>query len=953
MHNQRIRYLLMMSAGGLIGLLSLARVTHAETYIRDGYIYSNTTWTESGSPYIVEDTVTIPGGTILSVDPGVSIVSTSALEGYGLFNVSGTLLLNGKADKRINITGVDGMSVSGGGLLKINYSDINLPGGIANYGSSLDILGSTISDAEVGISVRSGVLSVTDSKIHKNNIGIVVEKPDQGGIFPVLNEDENNGRGGEGNAFLAQTGGKSSSVIINNSSLVDNLNGSIKNDDTSYVKADQNWWGSENGPSMFSANRISGLVHYVPWLDRDPSLPLENPGCCSSIVFIPGLKGTRLYREEKLLVASSTNRLWEPNVGSDVKKLYLDNTGISLNKTIYSGEVLGRALTIKDIYGEFVDYLENLKGDGVVNEWKAFGYDWRKPINEVVAGREKKATTTESLLDVVYRLAENSKTGKVTLIAHSNGGLVAKYLVKVLTDLGKEDLIDSVISVAVPYLGTPEAIGALLHGSGQSIAKGIILNQSIARGLGINMPSAYSLLPSREYFSKIFGPTIAFASTTVVGVNNGSYPKEITTYQGQASFLTDRENDRSIPKLEEVNKPTRANSRLMTSADLLHGMIDSFVWPSAISRWSILGWGIDTVKNIVYSEKTNCKKTKCKEVPVFETGKTIMGDGTVVAPSAVFNSGTAVSLDLNVISKQEKRDIEHGNILGASSTMGVIDDIINSNRDGDKNKIIEKISKIPGVSIGEPDYSKEKISLVLSTHSPVELHVYDSEGNHTGLIPKPEGSEDVEDGLYTFFDENIKGSSFETYPDGFGGDDSYIYLPDDNGMKYTVVIDGNGFGEFTYKVTRVRGDTKLDAVEYVGIPVTPFTIASTTVITRNSENSELPVLASSPPEIKIDFDGNGSVDVVATTTTIIGPAEYHKSLRSIISSLIGNTKRSKDILKRVDRLDELLKKGKFKQVRDLSEKLEKRFGHKKFSKVSEKERAQILDVIENYIKQYE
>lgn len=943
----------MMSAGGLIGLLSLARVTHAETYIRDGYIDNDTTWTKSGSPYIVEDTVTIPSGTLLSVDPGVSIVSTSVLEGYGLFNVNGTLLLNGKADKRISISGVDGMAVSAGGSMKINYSDINLHRGVANYGSNLDIIGSTISGAEVGIFVRSGTLSVTDSKIHQNNIGIVVEKPDQGGIFPVLNENEGGGMGGEGNVFLAQTSGESSSVIIVNSSLVDNINGSIKNDDTSYVKADQNWWGSETGPSMFSTNKISGLVQYAPWLGRDPSLPLENPGCCSSILFIPGLKGTRLYKDEKILSVSSGNRLWEPNVGSDVKKLYLDNTGASLDKNIYSGEILGRALTVKDIYGEFVEYVDNLKEDGVVNEWKAFGYDWRKPINEVVAGREEKATTTESLLDVVYKLAENSKTGKVTLIAHSNGGLIAKYLVKVLKDIGKEDLIDSVISVAVPYLGTPEAIGALLHGSGQSIAKGIILNQSVARGLGINMPSAYSLLPSREYFSKIFGPTIAFASTTVEGVNNGSYPKEITIYQDQASFLIDKKNDRSNPKLEEVNKPAKGNSKLMTSADLLHGILDPFVWPSAISRWSILGWGIETVKNIVYSEKTGCKKSKCKDVPIFETGKTIMGDGTVVAPSAVYNSGTVVSLDLNSVSKQEKRDIEHGNILGASSTIGVIDDIINSDEAKDKEKLVEKISKIPGVSIGEPDYSKEKVSLVLSTHSPVELHVYDSEGNHTGLISKPEGLEDVEDGLYTFFDENIPGSSFETYPDGFGGEDSYINLLDDNGMKYTVVIDGNGFGEFTYKITRVRGDTKIDAVEYVGIPVTPFTMATTTVLSRVSEDSGLPVLKTSSPELKIDFDGNGSVDIVATTTTDIGPVQYHKSLRSIVSSLIGNTKRSKDILKRVDRLDELLKKGKFRQVRDLSDKLEKKFGHKKYSKLSLEERTEIIDVIENYIKQYE
>jgi len=51
------------------------------------------------------------------------------------------------------------------------------------------------------------------------------------------------------------------------------------------------------------------------------------------------------------------------------------------------------------------------------------------------------------------------KTGlPVWLMGHSNGGLVTKYLPKVLSDEGKTDLVDKIISVAVPYLGTPAAV---------------------------------------------------------------------------------------------------------------------------------------------------------------------------------------------------------------------------------------------------------------------------------------------------------------------------------------------------------------------------------------------------------------------------------------------------------------------------------------------------------------
>src|SRR5262249_21329794 len=160
--------------------------------------------------------------------------------------------------------------------------------------------------------------------------------------------------------------------------------------------------------------------------------------------------------------------------------------------------------------------------NNTIGQWKAFGYDWRKPIAEVVAGPEQKATTTESLIDTVMAMASTSKTGKVTLIAHSNGGLVTKYLVKTLADMGKSDLIDKVISVAVPYLGTPLAIPSLLYGDGNSIAGGLLLKQSVAQKLAANMPSAYSLLPSAEYFAQHLGPTIAYASGSSTPVNTSA-----------------------------------------------------------------------------------------------------------------------------------------------------------------------------------------------------------------------------------------------------------------------------------------------------------------------------------------------------------------------------------------------------------------------------------------------
>lgn len=941
----------MVGAGGLLGLLSVTNIVRAETHIDEGYLHKNTTWTAQNSPYIIDDPVTVPYDITLTIEAGVSVIAGSSTQGYSLFNVDGSLFLIGLENSPISISGDSGINVSSGHI-ESRYTNFSLKDGISiNYGTA-NISSSTISGADTGLKTKSSVVSIRDSRISDNKQGIVVEDSGAGGIFQVKNDNTDLAVGGMGNIYLTQSGGDPSKVTISNSSIVNNFAQAIENKDISYVKASNNWWGDPKGIKIFGANRVEGLVTYAPWLEQDPLAVLDNT-CCSNILFIPGLQGTRLYKDGKSLIGTkNTNQLWEPNRNADVEKMYLDNTGTSIDPDIYAGQPIGNALGIKDVYGRFISYLDHKKDNNIINNWKAFGYDWRKPIDEVVAGQNKKATTTESLLDVVYNLASSSKTNKITIIAHSNGGLVAKYLVKVLTDLGKVDLVDSIISVAVPYIGTPQAIGGLLHGADQSIAGGLILNQSTARGLGINMPSAYSLLPSKEYFKSIFGPTIAFASTTVLGVNDGSYPQNITNYEDQQSFIVDTKNTRTNPVFTNTNLPIKSNKDLLLASDIIHSILDPFSWPVTISRWSILGWGKDTAKSIVYSEEDKCNKSSCTTKTTFKTETTKMGDGTVVAPSATYNSGTAVSLDLDNISKQEKREIAHANILGASSTMSAIDDIIVRNPADDKKTIIEKLSKIPGVTVGEPDYTKEKVSLILSTHSPVELHVYDSEGNHTGLIPKPAGLEDVEDGLYTFYDNEIIGSSFKTVQDDYDGNESYIYLPDNDGMKYTVVIKGNDFGEFTYKITRVQGGKELDVVEYRDISVTPFTIATTTIQARTSEDSLIPVLASSSPEIKIDFDGNGVVDIVATSTSNIDPTYYNQSLRLIIKSLITDPKKSKEILKKIDRLDILLKDGKLTQVAKFTEKISNKIGHKKFSALSMTDRELIVRAIEDYIKQY-
>ena len=964
MQKIKIKYLITVCAGGLIGLLSFMRVAHAETHITQSYISDNEYWSASSSPYIIDTPINIDAGQTLTIGPGVSIVVGEPAQGYDIFTVQGNLFLNGRPEKRINISGTGSIYVTWA-TSTISYTDISLAYGVSFNRSYALISSSTIFKSSEGISSESSRIYIKDSSITDNSYGIYVRSSASGGIFQAKEKDSRYGIGGIGNALtnniLALDTPIPSEISITNSAILRNTYASIKNLDTKSVNAINNWWGNDTGPSTTGENSIIGLIEYSPWLLEDP-FSIHKPNCCSSILFIPGIEGSRLYKDESWpIVGMTTNTLWEPNRNADVDKLSLNINGSSTDPSVYSGLPIDKAFGFVDIYGQFMKYLDDLTNDGKINEWKAFGYDWRKPITEVVAGAEKKATTTESLLETVTNLAKNSKTGKVTLVAHSNGGLIAKYLVKTLVDLSKESLIDSVISVAVPYLGTPQAIASLLHGDGQSMLGGIILNDKTARNMGVNMASAYSLLPSKEYFSKIFGPTIAFAATTTAGINDGSYPMKLDTFEKQSAFIAD-ENDIRIspaPTSTETFRPIKGNKTLMLASDIIHGILDPFYWPTSISRWAIMGWGLKTTDGLVYSEKSFCKpgtiSLECEKAPTFASSKTIMGDGTVVTPSVAYNSGIAVAIDLPKIAINEDNNISHANILEASSTRTAIDAIITHNPADGNQEVIQKISMIPGVSIGEPDYSKGKTSyLKLSTHSPVELHVYDSKGNHTGLISKPAAiTEDIEDGLFTYFEEKVIGSSFESSGGSTDDPEYQVYLPDNNGEKYSVVMNGTGLGEFTFDVDRIKDGVSIDQVEYAYMPVTPLTIATTTVIAQTASSMIVPLLASTTSILNIDIDGNGTADIMATPKMSFDPLIYLESAKTTIITLTQNSQIGKNLIKRIDKIEDLIKKGKAKQINKSVSRLDKKVNHLKLKKLSEKDKKQILDLIDTFIKEYE
>lgn len=892
--------ILLVIVFAFIFLLNCSFTVRAETYIPDETIIQDEVWTKDKSPYILEGGVFINPQGSLTIEAGTKIQAKEGLENIPSINVErGRLRIYGSDSEKVVFDNIYGLFLSSSSTAIINNIVANFKYGISTNWSTMTLTNSQLSHSERAIESKASDVLILDSTISDNQYGVYVLSSAR----PYLMKNNvQKYMGGEGNAFTDMLPMPGSGLKIENTSIIRNSEYAIKNASNNSVLAISNWWGNSDGPNSDVLNKISGDVLFDPWLRQDPN---QKSLCCSSVLFIPGLEASQLFRNElSNAFGTTTNTLWEPNNNNDVYKLYMDENGSSTDKTIYSGEPISKAYGYFSVYNKFMNYLDSLVVDKTVHEWKAFGYDWRKSISDLVSGIEYKATTTDSLIQSVQSLANQSNTKKVTIIAHSNGGLITKLLLSKLDQMGKANLIDKVISVAVPYLGTPQAIAGLLYGDKQSIAYGLILSKSVARGLGLNMPSAYSLLPSGKYFERVLTPTVVFASSTIDGLNSGSYPKQINNSQSQNEFIVDKYGDRKDAKFGDVQNPIKGNKVLVGIADSLHQFVDYLNWPSTITKLSIAGYNKLTTAGLQYDENGKVKMQK-----------TINGDGTVVYPSATYDDGEVVALDLDTISKTNNKNINHANILESAESLKIIDEAIKSNN-------ISQSILSSGVSTSSPNIF-EPTNLVISTHSPVELHVYDQYGNHTGLIDKPKNI-GIEDDIFQMFEANIPGSD---YSGGEEDDDKYVYIPESRNNKYTVEVVGRGLGEFSLDIERISGAKTLNRVSYENVPVTPFMSASTsvTIIGDGSNTSiEKNKFSSSTSLLSVDLFGAGNIDLKVKQNEKISNSVALNHIQKFMDKNIKDKNRNKRINKIIEKIRKKIEEDSkdHKNIKNISWRIE-------------------------------
>jgi pimeloyl-ACP methyl ester carboxylesterase len=834
--------------------VAFSPVAYADTSV-SGILSGSAVWTKENSPYVVNNTFTVNTGATLIIEPGVVVKMSPNY----FFYVYGTLQAQGSSTDSIIFTSIKDDSVGGdtngdgdmstpvpGDWLPLNFlyaskgqlSNVNFrygghasgaqfnTGQIMTDGAELLISHSQFaSTSNYHIQQFSGSTTITASEFFVAPVGIRIH----GGTIDVS---------------------QSSFSDIQALGIFATPTLSPVN-----TKAQHNWWGNASGPTDSAGNPsgtgvgISSNTTYVPWLGYDPLHDTPpSPGCTencnSSVMFLPGFEASRLYMPTICNPDGCDLRLWESSSDPLIEQLFLDQNGQSANSEIYTKDVIDQAYDVVDIYDGFINEMNQMVTSGLIHEWEAIPYDWRLSADTLLQRGKKypdghisylEATSSPYILQEFKRLAQNSRTGKVTIVAHSNGGIVTKALMQKLETLGIANLVDKIIFVAVPQTGTPQAIGAFLHGADQGIP--VLFKASTVRTFGENMPGAYQLLPSYAYFtsdgSGAIEPVVTFdSSSSQTGIFRNIFGNEITSKGALDAFLLGYDG-RPKPDADNLTYPNILNTNLLAGAAVKHDSYDTWIAPTTTQVYQIAGWGVDTMKAIKYVQGGFFHCLGVDPCLDYEPVPTEDGDGTVVVSSALAMSTSTENVRRYWVDLSEYNDQntnrDHKDILEVTNLLDFIKDTLTSTTKS-LTEYTYLFSQTPTNNSGK--------RLRYYLHSPLTLSVYDTQGRFTG-VSSTTGQ----------IVHGIPGAYYKEF-----GDVKYLSVLASSSP--TLVMHGEATGGFTLKIEEVQGSDIIGTTTFADIPS-----STSTQITMDFTDGTIG--GASP--LRVDEDGNGTTDITLTS----------------------------------------------------------------------------------------
>lgn len=450
----------------LLLILLNSRFVHASTILGDNlYIKNETrTWSKSDSPYIIRSCITLSSSTLFISDIDLIFESSGCINSFSSNISMNNVNINDNTNNGIinlfNNSAFNGINLN----VKSNHF-------VESYNSSINLdnlYNDSANNNLISLYDKSN-LSLQNSKI-TNNVNIFyIHNANE--IIMNNNEFLNNAK--VMNLYYANSVKVNFNDFENNNIAIesymydfDNLNINFENN---YFESDNPKIVLYNDYDLNLKNRLFGPFK-INIFSKMKNVNKNN--CCSNILFLPGLMASRLYIDK--------NQLWEPNRNADVSKLFLNSLGNSIS-TVYTKDIILKTNILngyiidEKIYEDFIKYLYSIKNNKLINDYNAMPYDWRLSPDMLLDNGIKLRDRNIDIIDYIKSLQKTSKTGKVTIITHSNGGLVAKKILLELKKQNLENIIDKVIFVAMPEYGTPQAITSLIYGHSQSIAGGLIL----------------------------------------------------------------------------------------------------------------------------------------------------------------------------------------------------------------------------------------------------------------------------------------------------------------------------------------------------------------------------------------------------------------------------------------------------------------------------------------------
>jgi pimeloyl-ACP methyl ester carboxylesterase len=455
-------------------------------------------------------------------------------------------------------------------------------------------------------------------------------------------------------------------------------------------------------------------------------------------------------------------------------------------------------------YGPMVSYFLN-NGYTLNKDLFYFSYDWRKDLSIASVNLDQR----------INDIKTQTGSPKVDIVAHSMGGLISRSYI---SDPTKAQNLRKLVTLGTPYLGSLNALNAIIYGQCQTKRDFSQLSDTICLGLDTtevkdvmnNLSGGYQLIPSSTYYNFY---------------NNSDSNHPIP-------FRDDRDIDKNgitgplnYDQTKTMLSNLSFNTNLYSFTESIHKDDSTSFNTNGVDTTFIVGSGEPTLGQIV--ERNACGLF-CTNIPIKDV-ISINGDDTTPLFSGSL-SDNSKNLFLNGSAKLFYTNLRHEDLPSDNTSLDFVRNILNNN-----SNLINGISTTPFSLNGTE----------VSVHSPVNIDVYDSQGNHTGLT----SNGDIE--------TNIPGSSYQTVDDA-----KFIWLPTDG--QYTVRFNATGQGSFTYKIRKYSNDNITRTVSFNNIPLQ--------ISTTGEE--DLNTTAASFNPIKLDLNGDGVVDQNVSADSDINGSEY-------------------------------------------------------------------------------